>query len=171
MIENKTESEQAKENRNSVPILAPGIGTRISEAARKIGTRTSAAKAAGVSTDTLQRYISEDVKSPSFEPLVGLARAAGVSLEWLATGEEPLRNPVHEPPDSYSVSPSEFDKILEKVENAVIIIEEALEKQDATMSPKNKGKLAAMCVDYLYDLPVDQKPEPAKILRLMRFGS
>ncbi len=170
MKDKKTASEQHIENRNSVPILASGIGTRISEAASKVGTRKSAAIAAGVSSDTLQRYISEGVK-PSFEPLVGLARAAGVSLEWLATGEEPLRNPVHEPPADHQVSESEFDKILEKVENAVVIIESALKKRGASMSPEKKGKLAAMCVDYLYDLPEDEKPDTAKILRLVKFGT
>jgi len=171
MKDKSTESERADGNRNSVPILAPGIGTRISEASKKVGTRINAAKAAGVSTDTLQRYISEDVKNPSFEPLVGLARAAGVSLEWLATGEESLRNSVHESSASHSVSANEFDKILEKVENAVFIIESALEKRGASMSPEKKGKLTAMCVDYLYDLPEDEKPDTAKILRLVKFGT
>jgi hypothetical protein len=67
----------------------------------------------------------------------------------LAAGEGDMRkNTIHEPAASHSVSSTEFDKILEKVENAVCIIEEALEKQEATMSPKNKGKLAAMCVDF-----------------------
>ena len=52
-----------------------------------VGTRKSAAKAAGVSSDTLQRWIREEVQ-PSLGPIIKLADAAGVSVEWLATGRE-----------------------------------------------------------------------------------
>lgn len=40
----------------------------------------------GVSSATLQRYIKEDV-SPPFDAIARLCLAAGVRMEWLATGE------------------------------------------------------------------------------------
>ncbi|MCH7479732.1 MAG: helix-turn-helix domain-containing protein, partial [SAR324 cluster bacterium] len=40
---------------------------------------------AGISESQLYRYIGGE-SSPTIEPLVQIARAAGVSLEWLATG-------------------------------------------------------------------------------------
>ena len=50
-----------------------------------MGSRANAARAAGVSEDMLYRYMRED-SLPSFAAMVGLAHAAGASLEWLATG-------------------------------------------------------------------------------------
>lgn len=53
--------------------------------ADRMDSRASAALAAGVSEDMLYRYLRED-SLPSFAAMVGLAHAAGASLEWLATG-------------------------------------------------------------------------------------
>lgn len=79
-------SEQCVETGSGVPVLKPGIGTRIKYAAERVGTRKYAATAAGVSEDMLYRYIREK-GSPSFSAMVGLAREAKVRLEWIATGE------------------------------------------------------------------------------------
>lgn len=80
------ESEGRKGKRKSLPFLAEGIGNRISAAAGRMRTRAEAAKAAGISDDMLYRYIREQ-SPPSFNAMAGLAKATGVSLEWLATGE------------------------------------------------------------------------------------
>ncbi|MEX0745285.1 MAG: helix-turn-helix transcriptional regulator [Phycisphaeraceae bacterium] len=82
----RKESEQVNESGRVFPFLAPGIGTRIKHAAEIIGTRSKAAQAAGVSDDMLYRYIREQ-SPPSFSAMAGLTSSAGVSLEWLATGE------------------------------------------------------------------------------------
>lgn len=96
-------SEDKNKNRKSDPILVPGIGSRISAASKKIGARKDAANAGGISTDTLQRYIREEV-SPSFEALSGIAKEAEVPLDWIAFGntqipiaeESPAYNSVHD---------------------------------------------------------------------------
>ncbi len=44
----------------------------------------------GVSTDALQRYIREE-NMPPFDAAVRLCKAAGVRLEWLASGEGEMR--------------------------------------------------------------------------------
>ncbi len=56
-------------------------------AADAIGSRKEAARLAGVSDDMLYRYMREETP-PRFEAIVRLAHAAGVSLDWMATGHE-----------------------------------------------------------------------------------
>lgn len=86
MARKKRESEGENGIGTALPIIAPGIGKRIKAAADAVGSRKKAAQAAGVSDDMLYKYIRE-TSTPSFAAMVGLARAAGVRLEWLATGE------------------------------------------------------------------------------------
>lgn len=81
----KGESEPGSDSPYEV---AQGIGTRIGRAADALGTRESAAMRMGVSTDSLQRYISERAQ-PSFAAVARLAGASGFSLFWLATAEGP----------------------------------------------------------------------------------
>lgn len=69
-----------------VSIPADGIESRIDEVCRRIGGRSAAASVAGVSDDMLRRYIRGDSK-PTFEVIANLARAAGVSLDWVASGD------------------------------------------------------------------------------------
>ncbi|ASJ26246.1 LexA family transcriptional regulator [Laribacter hongkongensis] len=69
----------------SIPIHEERIGSRIARIVDLYDTKSAAAAAAGVSTLSLRRYISDE-QTPSFLALAGLAKAKGVSLEWLATG-------------------------------------------------------------------------------------
>ena len=71
------------------------LGERIDGLIDKIGSLGLASHAAGVSASTLRRYARGQVQAP-FSAMVGLARKAGVSLEWLATGQGP-RTPGKEP--------------------------------------------------------------------------
>jgi len=144
---------------------------RLKTVIKRLGGVAASARNVGVVESTVRSW-RDGNSEPKRPHLVILADKADVSLAWLVAGEgEMLKNAIHEPAGSHSVSASEFDKILEKVENAVSIIDSALEKRGASMSPEKKGKLAAMCVDYLYDLPEDEKPDTAKILRLVKFGT
>jgi len=83
------ESEPVGPKRPGVPFLREGIGTRIGKAAGLLGTRSSAYEVMGVSSATLQRYIAEET-APTFEAIARLCLAAGVRMEWLATGAEPM---------------------------------------------------------------------------------
>lgn len=74
---------------NSVPILAPGIGTRISEAAQMLGSRRNAASVMGISSAALQRYVSED-NMPPFDAIARLCAAAKVRMEWVAFDLKPI---------------------------------------------------------------------------------
>lgn len=68
-----------------VPSYLKELGTRISVVARALGDRKSAALTAGISSDSLQRYIRGEVQPP-FEALAKLCLATGYSIDWLATG-------------------------------------------------------------------------------------
>ncbi len=77
--------------------LTAGIGQRIDAAARAIGGKRRLAEQIEISEPQLYRLISGE-HQPKVETLVAIARAAGVRLEWLATGEGPMR------PDEASVA-------------------------------------------------------------------
>lgn len=94
-----------------------GIGTRISAAAKAMGSRIRAAEAMGISTDSLQRYIREEVQAP-FAPVARLALASGVSLQWLATGAGPQRA-ADEAASSQELSADTLSIALELVDDLV----------------------------------------------------
>ncbi|WP_417595041.1 XRE family transcriptional regulator [Oceanospirillum sp.] len=73
-------------NKNSVPLLTAGIGTRISEVSPRVGGKKELAKMAGLSESQLHRIVSGDSVA-KIETIVAIAKAANVSLQWLATGE------------------------------------------------------------------------------------
>lgn len=66
------------------------MGKRIFDVCAIIGNQMQAALVAGVSISTLQRYIRGEV-DPSLEGMMRLAKQADASLDWLATGEGPMR--------------------------------------------------------------------------------
>lgn len=68
-----------------VPSFRSEVGTRLREVENRFKNRAEAAAAAGVAKSTLQNWI-EGKADPSFEGLVKLAEASGVSIEWLAKG-------------------------------------------------------------------------------------
>lgn len=152
-------SEPHGENRNAVPILTPGIGTRISAASERIGTRKKAAAAARVSTDSLQRYIREDVE-PTFSAIAGLARASGVNFEWLAFAEGPMLKG-----DSVQIAPLDHELmriVIEELEKSLIDVNGYLE-------PEKKAELIVL----LYEEAREQegKVERSRIMKLIRLAS
>jgi hypothetical protein len=70
--------------------FSPGIGKRIAEIAKCVGSRVKAAEIAEVSQASFQRYISEQ-SMPPFDAVAKLCLKSGVSLEWLATGDGEMR--------------------------------------------------------------------------------
>ena len=80
------ESELSAEKDEPVPNPNNGIGTRVSEISKKLGGRKKAAEAAGVAMSTFHRWIAGD-SVPALDSIARLAQVAGVSLDWIATGE------------------------------------------------------------------------------------
>ncbi|WP_411832282.1 helix-turn-helix domain-containing protein [Pseudoxanthomonas mexicana] len=134
-----------------VPIPARGIGTRISAALDKLGTRKTAASSLGVSVDSLARYVRED-NMPPFDVVARLCLSTGFSMEWLATGIEPPKAAPQMA--SQAVRP-------EVVSLAVQLAEEALE--GGRLEPADYGQLVAL----IYDALVNGLPS-AQVLAFAR---
>jgi phage repressor protein C with HTH and peptisase S24 domain len=73
-----------------VATVFEGLENRIDEAARVIGDRQTAANVMGVSAAQLYRYLKGEAVPP-LSAMISLARRSGLALEWLATGEGPMR--------------------------------------------------------------------------------
>lgn len=61
------------------------LGPRIDVVCRRIGSRSDAARAAGVTTAQLQRIMNRS-SSPSLAVITNLAKESGASIEWIASG-------------------------------------------------------------------------------------
>lgn len=90
------ESGAAAATHDSRTILEERIRRRIGALVDRMESRQAAADAAGLSTSTLDRYVSGRTE-PSFFPLLWLAQAAGVSLDWYTQETEPPGLGVAEP--------------------------------------------------------------------------
>jgi hypothetical protein len=65
------------------------FGGRLRMLALRVGSVTALAKSAGIPQSTIRRYF--DKSDPPLSALPKLARAGGVSLAWLITGEGPIQ--------------------------------------------------------------------------------
>lgn len=150
------ESDAGSSNQTLRPIPAPGIGRRISEAAELLGTRTSAYTVMDVSSAALQRYIKGE-NEPPFAALARLCVAAGVRMDWLATGEGNMR--VLPPADAPAGASQPVRH--EELTIALQLAAEAL--GDRTLPPAKHAELIAL----IYELLTEGLPE-AKVLRFAR---
>ncbi|MBF0153403.1 MAG: helix-turn-helix transcriptional regulator [Magnetococcales bacterium] len=73
---------------DAVTLLAPGIGSRINAISERVGGKRKLAELSGMSESQIYRYANES-SLPKLEPLIAMARAARVSIDWLATGMTP----------------------------------------------------------------------------------
>lgn len=139
---NYAESDAAAGNRTLRPIPSPGIGRRIGEAAELVGTRTSAYKVMGISSAALQRYIKEE-NAPPFEAVARLCVAAGVSLDWLATGEGEMRQTASDK----GSQPARLDH--ETLRLAVQVLDKALESANASTDSAGRAELLVAIYELL----------------------
>ncbi|MEA5446755.1 S24 family peptidase [Gammaproteobacteria bacterium AB-CW1] len=76
--------EQELDNRE---FSGPIFRQRLESVVRRFPSRRQAARVAGVSVDALARYLKGS-NQPGFAPVARLARATGISLDWLAGGSD-----------------------------------------------------------------------------------
>lgn len=79
-------SEPRDENRNSVPILTAGIGTRIKECAGDVGGARRLAEVIGLSEAQIHRIFTGK-NQPKAETIAAISKATGRTLEWLVFGK------------------------------------------------------------------------------------
>lgn len=148
-----SKSDAAEAASDAGPILGSGIGRRISEAASALGTRKSAHAVMQVSSAALQRYIAEE-NMPPFDAVARLCLAAGVRLEWLATGEGDMRS---------QAAPGGASQPLRRddLTMALQLASEALGEKE--LPPAKHAELVTL----IYELLEEGLPE-AKVLRFAR---
>ena len=93
------------------PTSAVLVGRRLEAAIASFRTKREAANALDISTDQLTRY-EKGVASPPLSVLTRLAHAKGISLDWLATGDGPMRAGEAVPPTAPTSSPGVVDEDL-----------------------------------------------------------
>jgi len=121
-----------------VQIPSSGMGVRISDLSKRIGTREKASKMIGVSAPQLQRYIREESSAP-FDVMARLCAIAGVSMEWLATGQEqvPIR-----PEQSQDLS-------AETLKVAVRMVEGMLQATNRRLTPDQMAEAVLLTLELL----------------------
>lgn len=67
--------------------LHKGFGDRVQLAAKKAGGRKKLAETTGISESQLYRYMTE-TGQPTIGKLIAISKASGLSVQWLATGQE-----------------------------------------------------------------------------------
>lgn len=141
----------------------PELGERLSSAIQMLGGPFAASRATGVSTDALAKWRT-GASSPSFYGVIGLANAARIRLDWISTGEGPMR--LAEAPASEAV-----DEAL--MRDCIVVVEELLEEFGKRLAPEDKADLI-LNVYRLEQLERnDGKPglAGAEIIRLVRRAS
>lgn len=92
------------------------LATRVAAIIDSFSSRKSAAEAAGVSEDVVYDYVKARALPP-LPALVNWAKATGFSLDWLATGQGPMRLDygltAQQLPPSTAVSVAERDELPE----------------------------------------------------------
>ncbi len=149
-------SDDEIETRTEHPSSLNQLGRRLSAVLDEIGTRRKAAEVANRSTDQLAKY-EKGLTEPPFTAIASLCLAAGVRMEWLATGIGEMRG---NPWDAAGEGASQAVR-LQDLTVALQLAAEALGEKE--LPP---GKHAAL-VSLIYELLVDGLPE-AKVLRFAR---
>lgn len=162
---NNIESEQHDGNRNSVPFLTKGIGTRITEASVSVGGKRELSKLIDISEPQLHRIISGESQA-KVETIAQIAAAAGVSLAWLVAGEEgePGRD-VQEARAPYAAAaPLHIGHLTD----SIMVVEELLEEKRLYLQPPKKAQLVAIIYEELLKEEGDIKKE--RVLNLVKLA-
>jgi len=69
--------------------MLQALRQRIAQAAKQVGGNRALATHTGVSESTVRHWVRSEGGGPKYDDLVAVARAAGVPLCWLLTGEQP----------------------------------------------------------------------------------
>jgi len=123
---------------NTLWIPSEGFESRISAAIDALGTRKKAANLLGVSVDSLSRYMRGD-NTPPFDVMARLCAAAGLSLDWLATGQDSHRPA--SPRQSEQLNPEHMTLAIQTVEDVL-----AIHKTTLQAAPK------AEAISLIYEL-------------------
>lgn len=121
---------------------------RIGFAVKKIGGQKAASLALGISTRSISSYMTGDAE-PKLLISKRLSELAGISLDWLATGEGlPEKDSLDEIVKDIKVNADLMAEIVK-------IVNEYLDSLDRELPPEKLGKIYAYLYNYCHkDEPV-----------------
>jgi len=132
-----TRQTSEKQEVNVQAAKVDAFGERITLAIKRAGGATKLAEKTGMSTSVLRSWRAEK-SDPSRTSLVKVARAAGVSLEWLATGEGGPDHGAGARPQA-ATGPAEEDlDLLEQVTRTTF---EELQRRGLRLEPAAQARL------------------------------
>lgn len=99
---------------SEIPEAVAEVGKRIEAAISRAGTLRQAAEHAGVSTDTMAAW-RDGKAEPRFNGLAALARATGLSLDWLAFGQDSAPVPPVPVSPPIPLGPGEVNALLDAI--------------------------------------------------------
>lgn len=119
----------------------------------------SFAKRAGVSEGVVRKYVKGGAE-PTVSRLIAMADAAGVSINWLATGRGSKNEDI-----ANKAFKSDID--INSLSKAIELLDEALLVTSKSMNPKKKAEL----ISALYELEVSEHEEKRRDAMLMLLKS
>lgn len=109
------------------------ISKRIDEVIKKAGGQTAISEKTGIPLKSISNYCL-GISPPKLEPLIQIAKATKVSLDWLATGENSI--------NKYSATIDKKELIL-----AIETVEESLTATNRTIDSTKKAELILSIYD------------------------
>ncbi len=126
------------------------ISKRIDEVIKKAGGQTAISEKTGIPLKSISNYCL-GISPPKLEPLIQIAKATNVSLDWLATGE-----------GSFNKNADMLDK--KELTLAIETVEESLVATNRVLKPAKKAELILA----IYDLfTSENKPSSAQIISIL----
>ena len=136
--------------------------------AKKGDTVYSFAKKCGFTESLIRKYLAGD-SLPGLDKLVLIANTAGVSIEWLATGDGPMRKDEAPPSPALTavtVPPLKKEILLEIIE----ALEMFLTNNHLKMPPEKKAKFIVMAYE-LWQNEQDKKAAKSRIQQLFNLAA
>lgn len=147
-----TRQTSEKQEVNVQAVKVDAFGERITLAIQRAGGAKKLADKTGMSTSVLRSWRAEK-SDPSRTSLVKVARAAGVSLEWLATGEGD--------PDQGAIAPTGLgaaDIDLDALEDVAVKVLGLLDQRRPDLSPRARARIVRLVYEFYIkqEKPMDE---------------
>jgi DNA-binding phage protein len=135
---------------------AEGFRERLTTLIERQGALAAFARKCGIAEANLRAYLSRGVK-PGLDHLVAIADAGGVTLDWLASGREPMLAP----------QPLSVALDVDRLEQALHAVEEGLRNAGRALAPPQFAEL----VTEVYDLLRDPETDVAVLAKVVRIAA
>lgn len=148
------------------PEILGGMASRVRDCAKMVGSGDALAQNAAIPRRTLETYLAGNAE-PKLRRAARIARAAGVRLEWLATGEGPMRvTEAGEQAAGYKrVAPLDAGALQDVVQ----VVEEFLQERGLVLEPSKKAELLVLIYEDVREH--EGKVDRARVIRLVKLAA